>query len=151
MPPMSKRDKIMLGLIGSAIVFFIIMDPYYFIWKSPPLPEAPGGAGMDSIQTVVEGQSVVVTITRPTRKRIKLEEWGRDPFVQEQQYFNLVKSAGNYKLTGISLRGRDRFALINSKIVKVGDEIGNMTVAAIKEDRVILKKNGRDITLQLEN
>lgn len=141
----------MLGLIGAAIVFFIIMDPYYFIWKTPPVPEESAGVGADSVQTAVPEKRAVVAYASPKKKRINLEDWGRDPFVQEQQHLDFVKSAGNLKLTGISLRGRDRFALINSKIVKVGDEIGHMTVAAIKKDRVILNKGGRDITIQLEN
>ncbi len=152
MPPaMTKRDKVLLGLTGIAVIFFIIVDPYYFIWKSPPEPETPGGANPDSIKVAVAGKSTVAAIAQPARKRVQLEEWGRDPFVQEQQHLDFVKTASDLKLTGISLRGRDRYALINSKIVKVGDEIGNMIVAAIKEDRVILKKNGRDFIIQLEN
>ncbi len=149
MAEISKRDKILLALIGASVIFFVIMDPYYMIWKKPPEPKPAEGVPADS-QAVTDqtAQSQVQTANRPV-KRITFEGWGRDPFTRVRYDFDQTKLVDNLKLSGISLRGSNSFALINSKIVKVGDEIEGMKVVAIKEDRVILRYKGREIIVTL--
>jgi type II secretory pathway component PulC len=54
------------------------------------------------------------------------------------------------KLGAISVRGNDRYALINSRVMRSGDEIGGMTIERIERDRVILSAGGRNYTLTWE-
>ncbi len=40
---LKKNEKLMLAGIGVMIVVFIVMDPYYFIYKDPPDATAEAG------------------------------------------------------------------------------------------------------------
>lgn len=146
----------MLILIGISIIVFIIMDPYYFIWKTP---ETPAGKTTTTEKPAApkKEKSTPVALTnektsaKPRRKieRADFAEWGRDPFVQEQRFLEQPKELNRLKLSGISLRGKDHYALINTRIVRVGDDIEGMTVSAIEPDRVILKYQGKQHILNL--
>ena len=163
MPAMSKRDKVLFAIIGASIVLFTVMDPYYFIWRSPPVAGGGGGDGGGKIETKVSSAVSAVKqslgIERPSGpvrrlrdlKRMEFEGWGRDPFVQMQRGETYYKALDKMKLSGISVRGKNRFALINSEIVKPGDIIGGMKVVTIERDKVILSMDGNNYTLTWSN
>lgn len=55
-----------------------------------------------------------------------------------------------FVLTGITASGKERLALINNQVVRVGDPIGeNAFVKEIQERRVILEFRGREVKLTL--
>ncbi len=61
-----------------------------------------------------------------------------------------LASAQEYKLTGITSYGDSRFALINEKVVAVGDRLeGNAVVKEIYLHAVVLEIHGREIKLTL--
>ncbi|MBM3328401.1 MAG: hypothetical protein FJY67_02875 [Calditrichaeota bacterium] len=158
-----KNEKIMIALIGAAAAYFLIDDPYRFIWKKPdPPPEAAadtakappqapgvplGGAGPSAPAGSEPATPVVEAPKRPRRDPVVFANWGRDPFVQVQRHIDDAEMVAGMKLGGISVKGRDRYALINSRIVRVGDEIEGMIVERIDSDRVWLSKSGRSYTL----
>jgi len=44
----------------------------------------------------------------------------------------------------------DRFAIINSKVVKMSDNVGGFLVVLIEKDRVVLSKDGQEFILRSE-
>ncbi len=155
MPPLKKNEKVMLILIGISVVVFIVMDPYYILWKKPPVPEsAPADttkkvaqAVASAVGKVVSGAAVPSSSGRAAREPVLYSNWGRDPFVQARRYIDDESTVAALKLGGISVRGEDRYALINKQIVRPGDEIGGMYVERIEKDRVIISREGRSFVL----
>ncbi len=143
-----KREKIMLGLIGVGVAVFLILDPYYFIWKDPPVPEETTAPIVvqkisDIEQTKVKkgaqstGQISKGRIMKEYEK-IDLEGWRRDPFVQGRPDIEDEELIASMKLGIISVRGNDRMALINSQAVRPGDDISGMKVDRIEANYVVL-------------
>jgi len=167
-PPLKKNEKLMLAVIGVMIIVFIVMDPYYFIYRKPPEdtpPAAVAGKTPNGAATVAPTAAVAPTQAASTpvasavggagaggTPRIKREpmpfaNWGRDPFLQIHRGAEDVTALSTLKLGGISVRGTDRYALINSQITHIGDAVGGLTVARIEKDFVLLTRGGQTYTL----
>ena len=85
-----------------------------------------------------------------------------DPHGARDPFFPLVTQGGaiityetefvvsEMALEGIISDGSGRIAIINGNIVESGKKIGLYTVQEIKEDRVILLKDGQTSVLQLK-
>lgn len=77
-------------------------------------------------------------------ERERLSKWGRDPFLapQEKQYGSRAKEEipeAPLALSAIIYREGRGIAIINNKIMRVGDILDKMELVRIMEDRVILK------------
>ncbi|MCF7810826.1 hypothetical protein K9N50_07540 [bacterium] len=157
-----KREKIMLGLIGVGVIVFLILDPYYFIWKKPPVPEETTKAPVATqkiadIKTVTKKKSTE-TKEKVSKGRLKIEHekidlegWHRDPFVQGRPDIEDEELIASMKLGIISVTGNDRMALINSQAVRPGDDIKGMKVDRIESNYVVLStEQGRDYILTWE-
>jgi len=158
MPPLKKSEKMMLVGIGIMVIVFIIMDPYYFIYRTPPVEEVaapPGKAAAPAAQAVVPPKGGAkgavaggnLAEAAPKRPRTEFAEWSRDPFMQVRRSADETSSINSLKLEGISVRGKDRYALINSQIMHPGNIIEGMTVVRIEKDFVLLTHGGRTYTL----
>lgn len=102
MPPLKKNEKIMLAGIGVMIVVFIVMDPYYFIYRDPPeaTPSAPttgnkpkpaAGGGAKPVQSAKPTEPAAPVVDdRPKREPVVFNNWGRDPFVQAKRNFGFL-------------------------------------------------------------
>ena len=76
------------------------------------------------------------------KKKEQALRWGRDPFLlPEKQPGQGGKEAveGEFRLSAIIYRAGRGVAIINNRIVRVGDVIEEMKVAEIRQDRVILR------------
>ena len=157
MPPLKKNEKIMLILIGAAVIFFVVMDPYYIVWRTPPGAEAPPPL-VQTVKTGVLGVMPAASakggpvrpVTELAREKIPLEGWGRDPFMRTRGVSDRVNRLDELRLGVISVRGDERYALINSRVVRVGDEIAGFRIARIEKDRVILTLDGQDYLITWE-
>jgi len=167
MPPLKKNEKIMLAGIGVMIIVFIVMDPYYFIYKDPPVPEAatPVGAEKPGVRHTKpaatppqkgtkpakggKGEPVAEPMVdnRPKREPIQFNQWGRDPFIQTKRSYDDQQAISGLKLGGISTKGADSYVLINKQILRVGDGIEGLIVSRIESDRVHLSKGGQTYIL----
>ena len=72
--------------------------------------------------------------------------WGRSPFLPKGAS---TSTGGKLILDGIAWDKKSPRAVINDRIVEVGDEIGGMSVVEIKKDRVILNDGKTNIELRL--
>ncbi|MDP3804529.1 MAG: hypothetical protein Q8Q87_03135 [Candidatus Omnitrophota bacterium] len=81
------------------------------------------------------------------KSRTSYEAWGRNPFTvtigPSSESFEL-------KLGGITYDAKGRCALINDKIVHVGEKVGDYRVIGINQDKVIVSDGAKDIELRLE-
>jgi len=158
MPPLKKNEKVMMVLVGAVLLGFVALDPYYLIWKKKPLPPAKGEAKPVAAATAAAGSAAGkgAVAAAPQRtptvaaERIALEGWRRDPFVQTRAYLDQQLDLSELKLGAISVRKQDRYALINSRVVRTGDIISGMRVDRIERDRVVLVSGGREYTLTWE-
>ena len=73
--------------------------------------------------------------------------WGRDPFIRPP--FGTTDTGKELELTAILYSSKEPTAVINKKIVKVSDHIGNQKIVDIKKDYVILHHDGRSFRLEL--
>lgn len=76
------------------------------------------------------------------KKKEQALQWGRDPFVlpTKGERGEGEQGAGSeFRLSAIIYRNGRGVAIINNRIVRVGDVIEEMKVAEIRQDRVILR------------
>ena len=87
-------------------------------------------------------------IKQGATERLKNMNWGRDPFM-----FGTAKiysdEDGALALNGIAWDEKAPSAIINNKVVKVGDEVAGNKVADIRKDKVIVTKDGSSYELNL--
>ncbi len=80
-----------------------------------------------------------------TLTMLPVTEWGEDIFYDRRNKFS-----NHFKLTGITYYQDCCKAIINNKIVIVGDHIDGFKVTNINEHHVLLKRGKYTITLNLE-
>ena len=80
-----------------------------------------------------------------TLTMLPVSEWGKDIFYDRRNKFS-----NHFKLTGITYYQDCCKAIINNKIVIVGDHIDGFRVTDINERHVLLKRGKYTITLKLE-
>lgn len=164
MPPLKKSERNMLIGVGISVAVFLIVDPYY-LWRKKPSPppaegqskpaqtagvSSPGGTPIPTSPTSTAPTPARPLGNRPTFQRKEFAEWGRDPFLQTRvQYDAQQLVTTQFKLSGISMRGDNRYALINNQIVREGEQIGPFLVQSIRSDRVILTHQDRVYVLTM--
>ncbi|NQT35594.1 hypothetical protein HQ587_10425 [bacterium] len=158
MPPLKKNEKVMLVMIGIVVIVFAVMDPYY-IWKTKPEPELTEKQKerkeqKEKLAAAKETATQKRTVTEQTKfipkDPIPLKGWGRDPFVQARPDLDEENILGKLRLSAISVQGDSRMALINSKLIRVGDVINGLKVNSIETERVILTSGNRTYQLTWE-
>lgn len=84
-------------------------------------------------------------------------DWGRDPFIlpvplPEQALLNRVEDdAGKaFSLSAIIYRNGEGAAIINHRILRLGDRIEGMMVQEILSDRVILREGSKIMELKVD-
>jgi hypothetical protein len=154
----NQIKKIVLGILVVMLVGFNIQQ---WGFKKPSssrrsgrhLVVVPPGMGkIDPKQkSAVEDYQKLLGLLRGTQSQPGGRSNG-DPF----QKFDLQQVEGgglpeisNMVLTGIIIEEQGPTALINEKIVKIGDSIGEYQVGDIKQNEVILKKGTEKYILRL--
>ncbi|MCG3114783.1 MAG: hypothetical protein LLH30_03800 [Candidatus Manganitrophus sp. SA1] len=84
-------------------------------------------------------------------------DWGRDPFIlpaplPDQALLNRVENeAGKaFSLSAIIYRDGEGAAIINHRILRLGDRIEGMMVQEILSDRVILREGSKIMELKVD-
>jgi len=79
--------------------------------------------------------------------RTHYSSWGRNPFTFEEKVSAAPNT--NLSLTGVAWDKEKPQAVINGRIVGVGDVVAGHRVVSIKEDRVILNDGVSNVELPL--
>ncbi len=150
----SKNEKIALVVI--VVIIALIGNHLFNKW----------------INSMKNSNNVIVTMTPPIQPKlpdsiiIKKTEPGeifepekkieiiRDPFLASKnpekiQTIAMKKPTTQLKLSGILWDDRIPSAIINSKIVEIGDLIEGKTVVDIERDRVIVMEDGKIFIIEL--
>ena len=150
MASLKKNEKIMVVLILVAVAAFVILDPYHIIRSAPDEATRSSTPRKKQVKETKDKKPTGVDDFGITTERILLEGWRRDPFVQTRPELEEDAMISTLKLTAISVRGNDRMAMINSKPVRIGDEIKGLLVSRIESGRVTLQSGDNSYTLTWE-
>lgn len=138
------KDKKLILLIGlSVLAIFSVIYGIVMPSKarrgsaSGPLPIEKGVATTSSKD--------IAPIERQAKKS-QFGSWGRNPFVPEG---TTMQAAARLFLNGIVWDEKSPQAIINDRIVRVGDSVGDRQVVAIGQTSVILKEGDQELELRL--
>jgi len=96
-------------------------------------------------QKTIVTEKGIIFLTRRA-KRSDYSYWGRNPFsISGARIMRL----GVLTINGVLWDKKNPLAIINERIVKIGDKIDGNTVVGIEQDRVILNDGSKDIELLL--
>jgi hypothetical protein len=96
-------------------------------------------------QKTIVSEKGIIFLTRRA-KRSDYSYWGRNPFSISGAP---IRRFGGLTINGILWDKKNPLAIINERIVKIGDKIDGNTVVGIEQDRVILNDGSKDIELLL--
>ncbi|MEK6576864.1 MAG: hypothetical protein AABZ05_04635 [Nitrospirota bacterium] len=99
-------------------------------------------------------QSLSGLDTRWLEERDRSLKWGRDPFLIPQEKVDISKGkeevlGPHLSLSAIIYRDGSGIAIINNKIMRVGDVIEKMELTGIMEDRITLRGPGGEEELRV--
>ncbi len=124
--------------------------------EAAPQAESSAPSGVDA--STVASSSLAKTLVKLgprdeamiQRQLERMElDWGRNPF--ELASDSPTSRAGLLTLRGLSLTDGGRgFVIINESILREGDVIDGNQVVRIEPSQVVLKKDGREFTMRLE-
>ncbi len=72
-----------------------------------------------------------------------------DYFAQTIIDGNMAQQVINWKVTAIQISDKGRTAIVNGRILKAGDEIGNVTVLEITPKSVVLDYDRKELVVSL--
>lgn len=156
MPPLTTRAKVLLALVlvvGLILVYDLLKErgpgksPRPLSVAALPAPSPPVGPGRSAPIPEERWKAMQERASRA---------WGRDPFAlppARLKGFQPETPKGPpldqaLKVTGVVRNGRQVYAVVNDFLVKPGDEILGAKVVEIREDAVILQKDGREHLLK---
>ena len=152
----SKSKKAMIELIVTGILLFVLVLIVVFVVIPALLPK--GVKIKHLAKTTLPNKPAMVFSASSLRKtyviqkEIPLKEAENDPFkpgtfvkvIEDDSYIK------HFKVTGISILGDTRFAIINDSVSKIGDEILDARVIAINTDTVVVQKGDKEYILNIQ-
>lgn len=144
-----KRLFILLGLVLIYFVYDIISD-----WDT--YAGFYTGKKTVTVQKAEEKKAENMPEEEVEQDRPYLAKWGRNPFYQKVQVKKAAvvtrkkKRSVRLNLYAISIKDNNSVALINDRIVKIGDMIGGYTLKKINKKSVLLTDGAKAITLKLD-
>ena len=150
MAKLDKRQRILLivliiVIMGAAVDFTINTDDYLRFYGSKR------ETVKDEANTIAKRE----TVNQKGKKLSQYNLWGRDPFrdlsIKTKRIYTVPQTEEiSLNLSAISIADGGSVAMINSKIVTVGDDIEGYVVKKIEPKQVFLEKNGRTKIVQLQ-
>ena len=136
---MNRNKKIVMLIVLLAVVAFV--------WT--PKGNKPASASADTHDDLMPITTDNDTVVR--KMSIRFNEWGRDPFIRlEEDEDEDTQDLSNLTVYSIIFIGEEPEAMIDDKIVHVGDKISGKTVKKIEKDKVILTDGKMDYVLKVK-
>lgn len=138
------------------LMFLVLLAVGAFFWLYPHLKRkgivkeaVTRGYEVIEINEPNYAEDFFETQRRLEGKRSKLV-WVRNPFILPQKETQTVESdVRELVLSGIAVDEVGRIAIVNDRIVREGDTISGVKIIEIKEDSIIVEKEGKSYTLRL--
>lgn len=161
MAELQKREKIMVGLAGGALAYFLINmfvcsgdepEPHLVATKTV---EQAVSKEVKHAKAAAKPGPAKTTFASAARPSVSLTNvtWKRDPFALSKRLAppdTTLQDSMVYTLNGIVWQGGRALALIGNYILPEGGEAENIRVVEIERDRVVCKTGQRVFTLFLE-
>lgn len=144
---MDKKRIQIIATAVLAIIFILVWANAFKVFKSKAATKAPAAPAITppSIPFKAKQESSAETPKKEESKETL--GWGRCPF-SGKVYTSRQEGPVSLKLSGIIWDSKNPLAMINERVVKVGDTIAGNTVVEIKHDRVILNNGSSDFELK---
>ncbi|KAA3617284.1 MAG: hypothetical protein D8M58_03140 [Calditrichaeota bacterium] len=151
MKKLEKREKNLLLVLGVILLigagdFILNMDSYLNFYKEPKSENAS-----------IKKTDVNNNTKKNKNKKLlaSFKDWGRDPFYDpslrvKKRVVKQKKKTISLSLKAISMAESMSVAMINSRVLAVGDQIEGYTVKKIQAKEVTLTKDGQTTTLKLQ-
>ena len=149
----AKKKKHDIIIVSILLAVFVISFNQNVLSRKKTAQEAPS-VNSAALGPSMSDQLVVVTNIRLydklSKERVDFwdKEWARDPFVPQQTLTSLTKAV-NLTLNGILWDEKTPKAIVNEKMLMIGDTIYGYTVVQIKPRSVVLKTGEKNIELQV--
>lgn len=134
------KKRIELTVIGIGVVILIFLVTNH-------MSKSGGSKGVSKNEAYHTSESAMMAVSE-SESWDKLR-WGRDPFLLDTSNMQEEQGMEDLVLNGIMPDKQNPYAIINNKVVKLGDKVGGMTVIEINESNVVLDENGQRHTLEL--
>jgi hypothetical protein len=139
----NKKQIIITGILIIVLIFAVLN-------ASRKFKKARAVVGASSVSAVTQSVPVSDVIQLPTKKSEADLKWVRDPFSgRNYSAGSARKGAVDLKLVGITWDKVSPMAIINNKVVGVGDSVAGNLVIQINEGSVVLNDGTRDFELKL--
>jgi|Deesub1362B_J571_1020462.scaffolds.fasta_scaffold01140_5 hypothetical protein len=156
---MEKRQKILLGLLGLAVLVFLLDR---FVLSSKTQTAGAPAAGRTAQKNVQPGKEEVLLFSSAGARVVLagqgldpsvFRQWQRDPFVGAFTRALLDSLRGKKEeplvLKAISWRDSTAYVIINDDVFREGETRGDITVLAVRDEKVFCLYRGRQYVLTL--
>jgi hypothetical protein len=155
--PKNKRTLILLGLTIAASIYLVV--DLFFLGKAPR--SSRKASDRPAAARAVDGPTVpkppAVPAATPTRRLAPPpppdQLWGRDPFAIDPKRLPRGPKAADqfsgFKITGVVWGPQGYQALVNDRVVRVGDQVDGARILRITKEGVELSKDGETHFLPL--
>lgn len=148
---LTKSQKRLLILLGIVLIYFVYdvasnWDTYAGFYSGKKT----------SVQKKKNEQNKSKSAKKTEQgKQQYLEKWGRNPFYKKVERKKTAKKKVQKRkiklfLYAISMKDNNSVALINDKVVKIGDMISGYTLQKIEKKQVTLSDGKNKIVLKLD-
>ncbi len=148
---LTKSQKILFAVLGVVLAFaafdFLSNKDTYMSFYAKENREATATAQQTEEKNKSEKDQLQASL---------ISSWGSDPFLRQQVVVAKRRSRKKvkrptFKLKAISYRAEGSVALINDRVVKVGDVLSGYKVLKIDSRQVVLWNGKNRIVLRLTN
>lgn len=128
-----------LGRCAVVAVLILLGGRVFAAEAQPPAgrPQALTGS--------TEGMAGLSELNMTGLEQLQVPRWGRDPFALPSKEAAI---SGELTLTAILYHPQSQLAIVNGRMVKVGDEIEGRQVVAIDPDHIVIREG--KLTRRLE-
>ncbi|MFQ5628374.1 MAG: hypothetical protein ACE5I1_06415 [bacterium] len=157
---MQKREKVLSAITLAAGAFFIVNQ--FICAGEKAAVSFDSTAEPAVVQNKIQADNVVAgeKVSNDELKNrlqnwqplVTYENWGRNPFegAQKLEQADSNADSSSFKLSGIVEKGFEKIALIDDYIVQKGDHTDEFEVMQVFADHVVVRYDGRLITLFLD-
>jgi hypothetical protein len=151
---LSQREKIYMGVFAVALVWGIWNFRGLFTGK----PDTPQGGNRPAAVAAAPAAVTPTQVTKPPVPAVAPtapQEWPADPFNRPWRGGTSPEPSATaapvipLQLSAIVVRPGARFAVINGRIVRQGDEVNGRKILRIEEGQVQVDDQGRKVVLSL--
>lgn len=140
------RKRVLYWLLVFALVFGLLnIKSIMSIGKKRTVAELEPSRAVSPPPAAVASPDSFAYERLTPEKRIRLEmDFGRNPFYRGLEKARVPSGPlrPEFVVSAISLKGGSAFAVLNGRVVQVGDLVDGFRVQKIVEGRVILSKDG---------